>query len=340
MPLFAIATLLPLTLIALGALLGGLWVLAAVLALTLLTATLDEVIRTSTPPGADTEFPAADALSVVIALGGIGVLALVLHALTSPAMDAFEKAGLFAATGLYLGQVGNSNAHELIHRSNRWLRGLGIWAYIAVLFGHHASAHVLVHHVRVATRADPSSARRGESLYRFMARAWRGAFREGWAAESARAARVGRPGWRHPYVLYLSGAGLMCAGAIAIGGAAGLAWYLALAGFAQSQLLMSDYVQHYGLKRATGPGGKPEPVGPRHSWNSPHVASSVMLLNAPRHSDHHAHPQRPYPVLTLPPATDAPRLPRSLPVMACVALIPPLWRRVMDPRLTAWELPK
>jgi alkane 1-monooxygenase len=103
------------------------------------------------------------------------------------------------------------------------------------------------------------------------------------------------------------------------------------------QLLMSDYVQHYGLIRAPGPQGRPVPVGPRHSWNSPHQISSALMLNAPRHSDHHGHPARPFPELALPPADDAPRLPRSLPVMACVALVPPLWRRVMHPRLAAWE---
>ena len=59
-------------------------------------------------------------------------------------------------------------------------------AYVAVLLGHYASAHVLVHHVQEATRADPSTARKGESLYRFMARAWRGSFREGFRAEHAR----------------------------------------------------------------------------------------------------------------------------------------------------------
>ena len=62
-----------------------------------------------------------------------------------------------------------------------------------------------------------------------------------------------------------------------------------------------------------------------------------MMLNAPRHSDHHAHPARPFPQLSLPPGDAAPRLPRSLPVMACVACVPPLWRRMMDRRAAAWR---
>ena len=92
---------------------------------------------------------------------------------------------------------------------------------------------------------------------------------------------------------------------------------------------MSDYVQHYGLTRTVGPRGKPEPMGIAHAWNAPHLASSALMLHAPRHSDHHARPAQPYVALSLP--DDAPMLPRSLPVMACVALYHRPWRRVMDP---------
>jgi alkane 1-monooxygenase len=100
---------------------------------------------------------------------------------------------------------------------------------------------------------------------------------------------------------------------------------------------MSDYVQHYGLARATGRNGKPEPVGVRHSWNSPHVMSSALMLNAPRHSDHHAHPARPYPALRLPDAADAPHLPWPLPVACTLALFPPLWKRAIRPHLAKWK---
>jgi len=102
-------------------------------------------------------------------------------------------------------------------------------------------------------------------------------------------------------------------------------------------VLIWDYGQDYGLRRRIGPDGKPEPVGPQHSWNAVGWYSSAMMLNAPRHSDHHAHPSRPYPRLTLP--EGAPILPAPLPAMAMLALIPPLWRKVMDPRLPATPAP-
>ncbi len=334
MPLFALATLLPLALALLGAVWGGAFAWAALAAMTALTATLDLLVRWAPRPDPEREFPGSDALLVAVAGGGLALLALTVRAVAGEAAGGAEKAGLWAASALYLGQVGNAAAHELVHRAPRGLRRLGALHYAAVLFGHHASAHPLVHHVLVATRGDPNSARPGEPFWRFAGRAWRGSFRKGFRAESERLARAGRPAWRHPYGGYLAATVACGAAAWGLGGAVGVLAWLGLGTVAAGQLLLSDYVQHYGLSRALRGDGRPEPVGRRHSWNSPHPASSAMMLNAPRHSDHHAHPTRPYPALLLP--GDAPTLPRSLPVMASLALVPPLWRRVMDPRAAAW----
>lgn len=336
LPIFVTVTLMAPALIAAGAVFGGLWALAGLVWMTALTASLDELVTATLPTTQGDEFPAADALSVALALSHFAVWILVIASLGDwSGLVTWEKLAIFTSAGLFMGQVSNSNAHELIHRKGRALRRLGMWVYISLLFGHHTSAHTLVHHVRVGTRADPSTARRGESFYRFFLRAWKGGFRQGLAAENARSASAGRAPWRHPYVTYLGGAGLVVIAAGLIGGPKGIVGALYLAGFAQVQLMMSDYVQHYGLSRKTGPDGKPEPVGARHSWNAPHLMSSALMLNAPRHSDHHAHPARPFPALRI--EEDMPMLPRSLPVMACVALYPRLWRTVMDPRAAQWQ---
>ncbi|MBU2962827.1 hypothetical protein KO516_18755 [Citreicella sp. C3M06] len=100
----------------------------------------------------------------------------------------------------------------------------------------------------------------------------------------------------------------------------GGAW-LAACAYAQGQRLLSDYVQ---------------PVGPRHNWNAPQGASSVLMLNAPRHSDHHARPTRQHPGLTLTHST-MPMLPQSLPFMTAIAPVPALWHCIMDPRAHQWQ---
>ena len=335
--LFPLATLLPLALIAAGALWGGPWVAAALACMTLLTYLLDQLVAVTLPPAADEgqEFPAADGLCVVLALGHFVTLALVVRELGVSDLGPWAKVGLTLAAGLWLGQVGNATAHELIHRGPRPLHRLGKWMYISLLYGHHTSAHVLIHHRLVATPDDPATAPQGQGFWAYAPRAWIGAFRLGYAAESARLDRVGRAHWHNPYLAYVAGGLLMPVLAVLLGGWPGLVGYLCLVTHAQVQLLLSDYVQHYGLTRRTGPGGKPEPVGPRHSWNAPQWFTGAMMLNAPRHADHHAHPARAFPTLRL--EDDGPTLPRSLPAMATLALVPPLWRRVMDRRVQRWQ---
>jgi alkane 1-monooxygenase len=336
MALFALATLLPLPLLALGIGLGGGWAWLALLYMAVLTGMLDQLIPMVLPNAAEgTEFPAADALLIALGAAHIAALPVAVWAVAGPSgLGGWERAALFWGAGLWVGQVSNPCAHELIHRGNRWLFWLGVTIYSSLLFGHHASAHRLVHHRHAASADDPNTARAGESFYSFFVRAWRGSFRDGYLTENLR--RTGKPGL-HPYAVYLGISVLsLTLGWVIAGGWGVLAW-TGLALHAQSQLLMADYVQHYGLMRARLPDGRLEPVSDRHSWNAPHWFSSALMLNAPRHSDHHAHPSRPYPALRLPPQDQAPRLPYPLPVCCTMALSPRLWRRVMHPQLRAWQ---
>jgi len=334
---FGAVTLTIVALLALSLTLGGAWSGLSLAYITVITFLMDKIAAMAAPeaPG-DAEFPAADPLSIALAMSQFPLLYGGVYVLCQPETGTMQKVLIFFALSLFLGQVGNSNAHELIHRSNRWLRRLGVAVYCSVLFGHHASAHVRVHHVHAATDADPNSARKGESFWHFALRAWRGSFLEGWRAETAFRKRSIDPG-PHPYFTYALGALVSLALATTLAGATGLLWLLALSTYAQLQLLLSDYVQHYGLRRMTRADGRPEPVGPTHSWNAPHWFSSALMLNAPRHSDHHAHPARRYPALELHPAL-MPVLPRAMPVMALIALVPPLWRRVMDDRARNWDV--
>ena len=333
--LFALASLCPLALLWAGFTQGGLWTGAALLYMTLLTGLLDQAlswVAPDTPEGA--EFPAGDALLLALGGGALLVLPVGVWAVAGPSgFSVAERVAGFVALGLWLGQVAIPAGHELIHRGNRLLFGLGVAVYVALLFGHHASAHRLVHHRHAASPLDPNTARSGEGYYAFFLRAWMGSFRAGWKAERARR----RPGGVHPYVVYTAGAGLALLTGFVVAGWPGVAVWAGLALHAQSQLLLSDYVQHYGLIRARLPDGRLEPVAARHSWNAPHWFTARLLLNAPRHSDHHAHPSRPYPALRLPSADEAPMLPWSLPVACVIALVPPLWRRLIAPHLAPWR---
>jgi alkane 1-monooxygenase len=339
MILFAVASASPVALFGLGLWAGGYWAFAGLFYMTVLAALLDQItglFMADAPEGA--EFPAADALLVGLGLGHLALLPLIVWGVAGASgLDGWSRAALFLGAGLWFGQVSNPMAHELIHRGNHLLYGLGVAVYCSLLFGHHASAHRLVHHRHAASADDPNSARLGEGFYRFFLRAWRGSFLKGLRAETALRARSRRGRGPHPYLFYVGGAVVALGLAYAIAGGGGVVVWAGLALHAQVQLMLSDYVQHYGLRRAKGPDGRLEPVAARHSWNAPHWFSAGLMLNAPRHSDHHAHPARPYPALRLPPAEEAPHLPWPLPVACTLALVPPLWKRLIRPHLARWR---
>lgn len=333
---FAMAALLPVPLLAAGIWLGNGWLWAGFLYMAMLVVLLDQLMPLAAGNADDgAEFPAGDTVLLVIGCAHLVLLPLAVWAVAGPSgLSGGARVLLFLGCGYWFGQVAHPTAHELIHRGNSWLFRLGVAVYVSLLIGHHASAHRLVHHRAVATPEDPSSAPPGMGFWRFAPRSWIGSFRAGWAAETALRARVGRGGL-HPYHIYLGGAlAALALGAVLAGWAGALVW-LGLAAHAQVQMALADYVQHYGLRRARLPDGRYEPVGPRHSWNAPQWFSSAVMLNAPRHSDHHAHPSRPYPALRL--NDDMPMLPWPLPLACMLAMLPRLWKRRMKPHVARWS---
>jgi alkane 1-monooxygenase len=93
-------------------------------------------------------------------------------------------------------------------------------------------------------------------------------------------------------------------------------------------------MEHYGMLRqkvGVGERQRYERVDPSHSWNSNNIATNVLLYHLQRHSDHHANPTRRY--QTLRDFEESPVLPTGYAGMIVLALVPPIWRRVMDPRV-------
>lgn len=329
MRLHAISSLLPAVLLAMGCLFGGAWSWAGLAAMTVLVYGLDRALPAARRPDGD-----GKAMCWVIAGTHLCLLVLATASFGARFEDVGNAVLLWTGLGLWFGQVANSTAHELIHRPDRFSRRAGMVIFASLLNGHHVSAHLKVHHVHAATDQDPNSAKVGESAYAFFGRSMAAEFIAGLGAEKM-LRNKGQAQGIHPYVVYgiVSGVSILCAGLM--GGIGGVLALLTLSLYAQLQLLLSDYVQHYGLRRRVV-AGRLEPVGPHHSWNAPHTYSAGMMLNAPRHSDHHASPAKPFTALDIDPDS-MPVLPHSLPVMATIALVPPVWRRMMDARAAKWS---
>jgi alkane 1-monooxygenase len=130
-------------------------------------------------------------------------------------------------------------------------------------------------------------------------------------------------------IVYLAIEALLFVG-IALVSLRALAFLVAVAVVAVALLESFNYVAHYGLVRRAGADGHPERLSPEHSWNSSRRMNNAALFNMGRHSDHHRHTTRAYQELEPLPA--AAELPSGYAAALLTALVPPLWRRVMDPR--------
>lgn len=328
---YALVTLTPALLIVLGATVWGFAGILALLWLTLIAAGLDRLLEPPTPDDHD-HAPWSERLSIALGVMHFVVLLLVIRALGMAEGGLGEMLALFFATASFLGQVSHPNAHELIHRKSALARGLGAAVYTSVGFGHHVSAHRLVHHRHVGTEEDPNTPLPGEDFWTYLPRAWRMSFEAGLACEQDRLERRGKPALdpANPYFAWVGGAVAALVLALWIGGFGGGLMLILLGLLFGGQVLMSDYIQHYGLQRLELPDGRYEPVAAHHSWNAPRGFSSYLMMNAPAHSEHHMHPDRPYDRLD--PQAEVPTLPWSMPIMAVLATIPPVWHRVMDRR--------
>ena len=237
------------------------------------------------------------------------------------------------------GTIGINYSHELMHQKSKLERWLADLLLATVLYSHFRSEHLRVHHLYVGTPRDAVTARYNENYHRFFPRVLRDGLRSSFRAERAMLARKGLP-WHHPsnpFWRYWALQGAMLALALGLGGWLGLGLFAFQALVAIWQLELVNYVEHYGLTRRHLGNGKYEHVMPHHSWNADHRASNWLLINLQRHSDHHYKPDRRFPLLQTYTPDDAPQLPYGYPVMTLAALIPPLWRRMMNPRVRAWR---
>jgi alkane 1-monooxygenase len=249
-------------------------------------------------------------------------------------LSAWSYVGLSLTIGLVAG-IAINTAHELGHKRERIERRLSKLVLAQSAYGHFYVEHNRGHHARVATPDDPASSRLGESFWAFLPRTVIGSLRSAWEIESAALARKDRPWWspRNNILNAWAITMVLFAAVLAVFGTAVIPYLVIQTVFGFSLLEVVNYIEHYGLLRRTLPNGRYERCLPEHSWNADNIASNLVLYNLQRHSDHHANPLRRYQVLRH--FDEAPQLPSGYAGMIGLAIVPPLWRRVMDPRVLA-----
>lgn len=264
-------------------------------------------------------------LTMIYAAYVVGTQALPWHAILGLALSVGIINGLAINTG-----------HELGHKTTRLERWLAKAVLAVVGYGHFFIEHNRGHHKDVATPEDPASSRMGETIYAFVLREIPGAISRAWWSERTRLARSGKSPWSFDNEVLQP---LVISVPLYLGLILAFGWimlpFLFIQGFWGWWILTSaNYIEHYGLLRQRRDNGRYEHCQPRHSWNSNHVMSNLILFHLQRHSDHHANPTRRY--QSLRDFQNLPELPSGYPLMFGIALFPPLWFAIMDRKVLDW----
>lgn len=294
----------------------GLTVVIAALALPLAEWWVGPGQATATAPRWGQAFPRLVlALAIAISLG---------LATQAPALDWPGLIALALSCGYVLGGIGIVLAHELGHRRALIDRTLARTLLLSVGFGHYVIEHNRGHHRAAATHDDPATARRHEGLWSFLPRYFRGIF-----VDAVRLSRA-RPGPLNEALALLAATLALYALMFAVGGAKTLVFCVVQSLLALLLVGTIDYVEHWGLVRATV-NGKPERMGAAHTWDCANLVADAMLFNLPRHAAHHIEPSLDCEDLYRSPAS--PQMPTGYAGMVLLAMLPPLYKHVMTPRL-------
>ncbi len=248
-----------------------------------------------------------------------------------------ETLGLILSLGMVLGSNGINVAHELGHRNYPYAKFAAYLLLIPSNYAHFTLEHNYGHHKNVATPNDPASANKNDNIFSFWLKTIQRSYLNAWKIQSMLLKQKGRPflSW-HNQMLWFSLSSILFN--IAMLMFFGLKVWLFLTAAAIISVLLLEtinYIEHYGLRRKQINGTVYEAVDVQHSWNSDHVMGRIFLYELTRHSDHHAKSTKKYQVLNH--ATKSPQLPYGYPASMILALIPPVWFKLIHPVLDQYQ---
>lgn len=248
----------------------------------------------------------------------------------------WEMLGLALSVGI-LGGNGINFAHELLHKPSKFEQFCGRAILCSVSYMHFFIEHLRGHHVRIATPEDPATARFGENFYAFFPRVVVGSWKSAWHLERERLRKRNLPvlHWQNQMVWAII-CPILFAGALTlVFGWAALIFFVVQSYVAIQELELINYLEHYGLMRRKLPNGRYENVTAAHSWEARETLTNILLIKLQRHADHHINPIRRYQALRV--FDTSPQMPTGYPGMMILALFPPLFFKVMNPRVEAFR---
>ncbi|MBT8308299.1 MAG: alkane 1-monooxygenase [Maribacter sp.] len=262
-----------------------------------------------------------------------GLLAYTLWYISSHRISTFEIIGLTLSIGIVLGTNGINVAHELGHRLRSKERYLGKLLLLPALYMHFFIEHNFGHHLHAATPEDPATAKYNQTVYSFWVTSVIRQYISAWKLQLMLLKKNERGFFsiENDMFWYLIIEALYLFGVFYLFGSLGLFFALgaAITGFLLLETV--NYIEHYGLLRRKLASGRYERVKEVHSWNSNHIVGRIVLYELTRHSDHHYKSSKKYQILDY--HDTSPQLPYGYPTSMVMSFLPPLWFKVMNPRI-------
>lgn len=261
------------------------------------------------------------------------ILGYGLYALTSAPLLGFEYIGIVLSLGILLATNAINVAHELGHRQSLSERLLSKLLLLPCLYMHFYLEHNFGHHKNVATPEDPATSRFNQNVYHFWMTSVARQYRNAWTIQFARLKQK-----KHSFfsvyndmLWYVVFQAAYLSLIYVVLGITGVYFALVIGMISFLFLETINYIEHYGLERIKTESGRYERVQIHHSWNSNHYIGRIVLYELTRHSDHHFKASKKYQVLEN--KEESPQLPFGYPTSILLALVPPLWFRIMNPRV-------
>lgn len=264
------------------------------------------------------------------------VLPLGMYCFMNNDYSTIGKIGWIISIGTLGGVMAITIAHELVHKDTWYEDFFGGVLLSSVMYPGFKIEHIRGHHVHVSTPEDASSSRYNQSLYAFLPHALIHNFINAWQLEVVKLERKNLKvwSWNNELIRWYTLCLVFTIASYAVFGIWGAIFFVVQGYIAAVTLEIVNYVEHYGLHRRKLENGRYERTTHHHSWNSPYILTNALLFNLQRHSDHHAFARRRYQVLRH--FDDSPQLPGGYATMYLLALLPPLWKKVMNPRVEAY----
>lgn len=241
--------------------------------------------------------------------------------------------GASLSFGLSMAMGGILGGHELVHRTrDRKAMFTGRWMLAMAFNSSLEVAHVYGHHSDVGTPKDPATARRGENVYAFFVRSVVCQVFQALAIERDRLREAPMPVaiTRNKVIRGFARSTTVAVLMTLAAGSTGLAVFMLSVIWNKLLLESLNYISHYGLVRV-----EDAPIEVRHAWDSDRAFSHHALFHFPWHAEHHVAPRVRFEQLH---AQDkAPNLERGYLATIPLVLVPPLWRRFIQPKLDAWD---